>query len=152
MPRPDPAIRTIAAIILGLVLPNAGLCAPEKKPSDAQAQTASSSAEKKAGSDKPASPARSKKRAAGAKKTTSHGRVSTEAQAIALVRELKDVKDFFALFPDGKANKSASYPVIEAEKQDGQWAVHVYEQTPDHTATHNWYTVNPDTGSITPMF
>jgi uncharacterized iron-regulated membrane protein len=86
------------------------------------------------------------------KKTGSSKKIATAEQAVALIKQRKDVKEFLALFPEGKGPKTGGTPVVEAEKQDGKWLVHVYEALPDHTATHNWYTVDPASGSVTPMF
>lgn len=86
------------------------------------------------------------------KKTRSSKKIATAEQAVALIKQRKDVKEFLALFPAGKGPKTGGTPVVEAEKQDGKWLVHVYEALPDHTATHNWYTVDPVSGSVTPMF
>ncbi|CAN5560862.1 hypothetical protein BH11CYA1_BH11CYA1_25780 [soil metagenome] len=77
-------------------------------------------------------------------------KISAE-QAVALVKKRADVKRFLALFPNGKSQATQGYPVVEAEALDCNWNVHVYEQTPEHTATMNWFEVNSQTGSIKPM-
>ncbi|MBK8224755.1 MAG: hypothetical protein IPK73_27420 [Candidatus Obscuribacter sp.] len=77
----------------------------------------------------------------------------TAAQAKKLVEERPEVKEWLALFkkPSAKAHPD-SKPVIEVEKDGKNWNVHVFEALPDHTATFNWYSVDPATKKISPMF
>lgn len=77
----------------------------------------------------------------------------TAAQAKKLVEERPEVKEWLALFkkPSAKAHPD-SKPVIEVEKDGKNWNVHVFESLPDHTATFNWYSVDPATKKISPMF
>ena len=77
----------------------------------------------------------------------------TAAQAKKLVEERPEVKEWLALFkkPSAKAHLD-SKPVIEVEEDGKNWNVHVFEALPDHTATFNWYSVDPATKKISPMF
>lgn len=77
----------------------------------------------------------------------------TAAQAKKLVEERPEVKEWLALFkkPSAKAHPD-SKPIIEVEKDGKNWNVHVFEALPDHTATFNWYSVDPATKKISPMF
>ncbi|MBL8085546.1 MAG: hypothetical protein JNN26_23170 [Candidatus Obscuribacter sp.] len=87
-----------------------------------------------------------------AKGATSQG-LLTASQAKKLVEERPEVKEWLALFkkPSAKAHPD-SKPVIEVEKDGKNWNVHVFESLPDHTATFNWYSVDPATKKISPMF
>lgn len=74
-------------------------------------------------------------------------------QAEDLVRSRKEVKEWLALFAKAKKDhRKVGTPKIEAERDGANWMVHVYEQMPDHTATVNWYTVDPKTSKISTMF
>lgn len=77
----------------------------------------------------------------------------TAKQAEELVANRKEVKEWLALFAKAKKeHRNVGTPQIEAERDGANWSVHVYEQMPDHTATVNWYTVDPKTAKITTMF
>jgi uncharacterized protein YpmB len=77
----------------------------------------------------------------------------TANQALKLVESRKEVQEFFAQFSLPRQGATAeSKPVIDVEKDGNKWNVHVYESLPDHTATYNWYSVDPYTGKVTPMF
>lgn len=74
--------------------------------------------------------------------------------AIGLVRNLPEVKNWLALFdqPNSVSSKGGR-PVIEVDHQDSvNYIVHVYEIIADHTATHNWYDVNKVTGEVKSQF
>ncbi len=74
-------------------------------------------------------------------------------QAEDLVRNRKEVKEWLALFAKAKKDhRKVGTPQIEVERDGANWMVHVYEQMPDHTATFNWYTIDPKTSKITTMF
>lgn len=74
-------------------------------------------------------------------------------QAEDLVRSRKEIKEWLAMFAKAKQDdRKVGKPQIEVERDGANWMVHVYEQMPDHTATVNWYTVDPKTGKITTMF
>lgn len=68
----------------------------------------------------------------------------TSEKAIELVRNQQDVIDYLTVAPEGIVDIGGS--------DDAQWLVHVYEVVNNHTATHNWYEVNKETGEITAMF
>ena len=91
------------------------------------------------------------KAAAASKNATKQKKKISAEQAVALVKKRADVKRFLALFPNGKSKSTQGFPVVEAEELDNNWNVHVYEQTPDHTATMNWFEVDSQTGVIKPM-
>lgn len=74
-------------------------------------------------------------------------------QAEDLVRSRKEIKEWLALFAKAKKDhRKVGTPQIEVERDGANWMVHVYEQMPDHTATVNWYTVDPKTSKISTMF
>lgn len=77
----------------------------------------------------------------------------TADQARKLVEARPEVKEWMALFKKAGAKAHPdSKPVIEVEKDGKNWNVHVFEALPDHTATFNWYSVDPATKKISPMF
>ena len=81
-----------------------------------------------------------------------HTHKISSAEAVAIVKRRKDVKEFFAQFPGGKSKATGGgYPVIDVEPLEKNWNVHVYEQTPDHTATMDWFEVNSQTGAVKSM-
>jgi len=137
-------------------LESAALAQPHSADATEAAATKDAAATKSAaGTKDAASPVenKNKKTTTGSSPNTkSHHKIGTAEQAIALVKKRADVKEFFALFPKGKSSKTNGSPVIDAEMNEGKWMVHVYELMPDHTATRNWYTVDPASGSVTPMF
>lgn len=86
-----------------------------------------------------------------AKSTSS---VLSEKEALELVRNRPEVKDFFANVTKAKIAKA----VVEVDRKEGAcYVVHVYELVPDgpdssHTATMNWYNVNFKTKKVTQEF
>lgn len=77
----------------------------------------------------------------------------TADQAKKLVEARPEVKEWLTLFKKAGAKAHPdSKPVIEVEKDGKNWNVHVFEALPDHTATFNWYSVDPATKKISPMF
>ena len=81
--------------------------------------------------------------------------IISEGEAIDLVKNLPEVKEWLALFT-GASNTSpttdGSPMVVVDSKLDQGYSIHVYEQLSDHTATFNWYRVDSETGEITSMF
>ncbi|HNT30510.1 MAG TPA: hypothetical protein PKL83_06185, partial [bacterium] len=75
----------------------------------------------------------------------------TEEQAIELVKALPDVAQWIAAV---EANDDAdSQPIFDANLDaDGNYSVHAFEAFSDHTATFNWFTVDPESKKITEMF
>lgn len=90
------------------------------------------------------------------KSSVMSGKSKTELsakQAEDLVRNRKEVKEWLALFAKAKKDhRKVGTPQIEVERDGANWMVHVYEQMPDHTATVNWYTVDPKTSKVSTMF
>jgi len=72
--------------------------------------------------------------------------ISQEA-AIAAVRALPEVQAFERTLAEAGA---AAH--IDAQAEDTQWLVQVYEVRDGHTATFNWYRVNKETGEVAPEF
>jgi hypothetical protein len=85
-----------------------------------------------------------------------------EDRAIALVWGQSDVRVWRKNFKGadavsklgGHAEASAD-PDDDANKKSGNkdnYAVHIFENLPDHTATFNWYSVNVKTGHVEKQF
>jgi hypothetical protein len=77
---------------------------------------------------------------------------SSENIAVAIVRELSEVKEWLDLFPNNKSALGGA-PIIEVDHMnESLYVVHVYELLPSHTATMNWYHVNVETREAEPQF
>jgi len=80
----------------------------------------------------------------------------SSSQALALVKDLPEVKSWLALFtgPGSTGPVSGGRPVIELTGTSGGiYSIHVYETVPPdgHSATFNRYQVDFATGKITPQ-
>ena len=73
--------------------------------------------------------------------------IETEAQAVESIRALPEVVDY-----EKRLAEAGTTAHIDAQSEDAQWVVQVYEIKEDHTATFNWYTVDKATGKITAEF
>ena len=73
--------------------------------------------------------------------------IETEAQAVESIRALPEVVDY-----EQRLAVAGTTAYIDAQSEDAQWVVQVYEIKDDHTATFNWYTVDKATGKITAEF
>lgn len=71
----------------------------------------------------------------------------TEAQAIESIRALPAVADY-----EKRLSEAGTTAHIDAQSEEAQWIVQVYEVKDGHTATFNWYTVDKSTGKITVEF
>lgn len=85
----------------------------------------------------------------------SSSRISS-TQALALVKDLPEVKSWLALFagPGSTGPVSGGHPIIELTGTSGGiYFIHVYESVPSdgHSATFNRYQVDSVTGKITPQ-
>lgn len=81
--------------------------------------------------------------------------VNSTSEAIALVNNLPDVKQWMAQFtgPNETSPKTGGVPVIEIDSETtSTYVVHAYESMSDHDATFNWYTVDKMTGTVTSEF
>ena len=68
----------------------------------------------------------------------------TSDQALAAVKNLSEVKEYLKRVPNGK---------VEVDNEsEGEYNVHVYEIKNGHTATFNWYNVDPKTGKAQAQF
>lgn len=89
-------------------------------------------------------------------KTPAKSGAITGAQAVALVRNLPEVKAFLAQIR--KVKRSDLGTTVELDRtENGVHVIHVYETVMDgpdssHTATFNWYNVNAKTRKITKDF
>lgn len=94
------------------------------------------------------------KKPATAHKRKPHRPRITEEQALRLVENLPEIKQFMR---DVKQSKVAQ-PTMDVDRtENNAYVVHVYEIVNDgphnsHTATKNWYYVNMQTGKITTEF
>ena len=71
----------------------------------------------------------------------------SEEEAINLVKNLPEVKEWLSLFGEPDRDKA----IIEfSHVEEGKYVIHVYELVPTdgHTATFDWYYVNPYTSEI----
>jgi hypothetical protein len=68
----------------------------------------------------------------------------TESEALAKIKTLPEVMDYLKRVPNGLVSVNGV--------EDNSYLVQVYEIKDGHTATFNWYTVNKQTGEITPEF
>jgi len=76
----------------------------------------------------------------------------TLSEAIAEVRRLPKVQAWLQLFPNGISSLGGK-PVIALDSEsETVFSIHAYELLPDHTASFNYYTVDKNTGTITPTF
>lgn len=69
-----------------------------------------------------------------------------QQQAVSLVRERPEVKDFL----DNIEHANVYYSHEDPERN--AWVIHVVENLSDHTATFNWYEVDKVTGSVRAQF
>ena len=72
--------------------------------------------------------------------------ISPEQKAVRQVNLLPEVKQFVLKVPGAKIEMD------HFDSQTGEFIVHVYEVKNGHTATFNWYAVNPKSGQVTPEF
>lgn len=71
----------------------------------------------------------------------------SQGVAIAAVRERPEVLKF-----ENTLMKEGTAAHIDAQSEDGEWLVQVYEIKDGHTATLNWYHVDKKTGKISVEF
>ncbi|MBU4466777.1 hypothetical protein KKF47_01780, partial [Patescibacteria group bacterium] len=79
----------------------------------------------------------------------------SEKEAIDLIHNLPEVKEWLALFtgPGGTSPITGGRPAIEIDSKSAEeYTIHVYEALSDHTATFNWYSINLKTREIKPIF
>ena len=75
----------------------------------------------------------------------------TSADAISRIENLQSIQEWLYLFsgPNHTSPITGGKPIIEIDSiSDENYIIHVYEQTPDHTATFGWYYINKKTGII----
>jgi hypothetical protein len=69
--------------------------------------------------------------------------VTSKDQAVALVKNLQEIKDYLVKTPSG---------IIEFDHEDtanNAWVIHVYSMGTDQSFTFHWYSVNKSTGVVT---
>lgn len=79
----------------------------------------------------------------------------TKDQAIQIVTNLSNVKDFVARMVSSKTpyRIDVDPPELqEANSGNPYWVIHVYEVQSDHLATFNWYRVSQKTGKVETEF
>lgn len=79
----------------------------------------------------------------------------SQEDAINLVKQQKEVKDWLTLFngPGGTSPKTYGTAHFAFDHMDNNlYIIHAYEDMPDHTSSFNWYKVNKKTGEVTKEF
>lgn len=72
----------------------------------------------------------------------------SENDAIVLISELTEVKEWLDIFKKNKITESE--PIIEVNSiNEESYVIHAYESFPDYHATFWWYSINYTNGKIT---